>query len=104
VCQPLPYFFSVLSNSTFWPVVWAISNPSRLVLAFAFGCSVIRISSALNLQARLTQTSVRLSLFWLVLLKDLAQVGLWFFAFMGNSVEWRGERMKLQRDGTLVRR
>jgi len=104
VCQPLPYFFSVLSNSTFWPVVWAISNPSRRVLAFALGCCVIRISSALNLQARLTQTNVRLSLFWLVLLKDLVQVGLWFFAFMGNSVEWRGERMKLQRDGTLVRR
>ena len=26
VCQPLPYFFSILSNATFWPLLWLISE------------------------------------------------------------------------------
>jgi len=40
--------------------------------------------------------------FWLVPVKDLLQVALWLGAFMGNTVEWRGQRMKLHRDGTLI--
>jgi hypothetical protein len=27
---------------------------------------------------------------------------LWFGAFAGNTVEWRGRKMKLRRDGTLI--
>ncbi len=26
VCQPLPYFFSILSNATFWPLLWLIRS------------------------------------------------------------------------------
>ena len=36
-------------------------------------------------------------------LKDLLQTALWFLAFMGNRIEWRGQRMRLRRDGTLVK-
>lgn len=103
VCQPLAYFFSVLSNPTIWPLVWITVNSSLPVLGFALGCWLIRISTALHLQARLTQTRTSLSLSWLVPLKDVLQLALWFFAFMGNRIEWRGERMQLRRDGTLVR-
>jgi hypothetical protein len=39
----------------------------------------------------------------LVLLKDLLQTVIWLLAFLGNRVEWRGELMRLRRDGTLVR-
>ena len=30
VCQPAPYFFSILSNVTFWAVLWFISDLPRL--------------------------------------------------------------------------
>jgi ceramide glucosyltransferase len=39
---------------------------------------------------------------WLVPLKDLLQTVVWFAAFAGNTVEWRGRRMQLLRDGTLI--
>jgi hypothetical protein len=34
--------------------------------------------------------------------KDLLQVALWLAAFAGNTVEWRGLRMKLRGDGTVI--
>jgi len=36
-------------------------------------------------------------------MKDLLQAGIWALAFLGNKIEWRGERMRLRRDGTLVK-
>ena len=103
VCQPLPYFFSILSNATIWPLLWAIKNPSGTVLGFILACGLVRTLTALQLQARLTQTRMRWGQGWLVLVKDLLQVALWLLAFAGNHIEWRGEKMLVRRDGTLVR-
>jgi ceramide glucosyltransferase len=103
VCQPLPYFFSILSNATLWPVLCMAANPSTPVLFLGLGAFLFRMGTALNLQARLAQARIPLSLAWLALLKDLLQVAVWAFAFFGNRVEWRGERMRLRRDGTLIR-
>ena len=34
--------------------------------------------------------------------KDLQQVVIWAGAFLGNTVDWRGQKMRLRRDGTLI--
>jgi ceramide glucosyltransferase len=104
VCQPLPYFFSILSNATLWPLVWVVVCHSGQALALMLGSWVVRIWTALHLEGRLTQSQVRWGWGWLVPLKDLLQFALWLCAFMGNRVEWRGERMRLRRDGTLVKK
>jgi hypothetical protein len=39
----------------------------------------------------------------LALLKDGLQVVIWALAFTGNRIEWRGEKLRLRRDGTLAR-
>ena len=31
VCQPAPYFFSLLSNATLWPLLWLIVKPAAPV-------------------------------------------------------------------------
>jgi ceramide glucosyltransferase len=127
VCQPLPYFFSILSNATFWPLLWLISAlpglsvktgqtvdyglfqtsevggigiPCAVIAAIAL--LLIRIFLAQNLQRRFTLEKELVSPFWLVPVKDLLQVGLWLGAFTGNTVEWRGQRMKLRGDGTMT--
>lgn len=106
VCQPLPYFFSILSNATFWPLLWLavslISSTTLCAPLAATTCLLIRICIAQNLQRRFTPERNLVSPFWLVPVKDLLQVALWFGAFAGSTVEWRGRRMKLRRDGTLV--
>ena len=111
VCQPLPYFFSIFSNATFWPLLVAggfhlvtatrpILHAADAVIALfvAFGFSPF----AQNLQRRFTPEQKLVSPFWLVPVKDLLQAAIWFCAFAGNTVEWRGRKMKLRRDGTLV--
>ena len=40
----------------------------------------------------------------MVLAKDLLQVGIWAMAFAGNTIDWRGVRLRLRRDGTIIQR
>lgn len=103
VCQPVPYFFSILSNATIWPLLWLIVRPAPQVVTCALVCFLVRILTALNLQHRLTGNPPPYARGWLVPIKDLLQAAIWLLAFMGNRIEWRGQRMRLRRDGTLVR-
>jgi ceramide glucosyltransferase len=106
VCQPLPYFFSILSNATFWPVLWLFvslaATKTFCAPLTALVCLLIRIVLAQNLQRRFTPERRLVSPAWLVPVKDFLQAALWFGAFTGNTVEWRGRKMKLRRDGTLI--
>jgi ceramide glucosyltransferase len=123
VSRPASYFFSILSNVTLWAWLWflaalpgltihqvgaghsltggyVIHLPLGVVLASAFG--FIRIWLTQDLQRRLTRSSAHAGYFWLVPIKDLLQALIWLAAFGGSTIEWRGRRFKLRRDGTLV--
>lgn len=126
VCQPVPYFFSILSNATLWPLLWLASESfrwlppavpdapmdsfhsveSRLAMLagtiFVAALLMLRIGLGQNLQRRFTPERNLVAPFWLVPVKDLLQAALWLCAFAGNTVEWRGRKMKLRRDGTLI--
>jgi ceramide glucosyltransferase len=100
-CQPFPYFMSILNNATLWPFLWAIIDHDALVCA---ACLVgFRIITALHLQARLTRNARSVRYFWLVPISDLIGFAIWALAFVGNTVVWRGERLRVQRDGRLKR-
>jgi ceramide glucosyltransferase len=104
VCQPAPYFFSILSNVTLWSLVWGAESLARLPAWEAIPAAalvLLRMLIARDLQRRLTPGGL-VSPLWLVPVKDVLQFGVWFAAFVGNTVEWRGRRMKVQNDGTLV--
>jgi ceramide glucosyltransferase len=109
VCQPLPYFFSILSNPTLWPVLWLAVKPSPISLGFFLLCLLLRMIAAWHLQRRLSisriahHASRNTFLPWLPPVKDLLQTAIWLLAFLGNQIEWRGQRMRLRRDGTLIK-
>ena len=102
VCQPVAYFFSILSNATLWPLVLLIIHPSQLVLVVCVACWLARIWAVVDLQQRLIRSRKHFVFCWLALIKDLVQVPIWALAFAGNRIEWRGQRMRLRRDGTLI--
>jgi ceramide glucosyltransferase len=102
VCQPVPYFFSILSNATFWPLLWLAVRPSLVSLIAILGLLVFRLIVAEDLTRRLTRRGMGFTNLWLVWVKDLLQVALWASAFAGNRVEWRETQMRLRRDGTVV--
>jgi ceramide glucosyltransferase len=39
---------------------------------------------------------------WLVPLRDIISFAIWLYSFMGNTIEWRGRRLKLTKSGKLV--
>lgn len=111
VCQPAPYFFSILSNPTFWPLLWVGVTLSLPGLFFLGAAVVVRLLVTADLQRRLKGDEFKMNCpppyvggygFWLAPVKDLMQVAVWALAFLGNTIEWRGRRMRLRPDGTLI--
>lgn len=132
VCQPVPYFFSILSNVTWWSHVLALSSLCLLlqrlphiprgippsdpqilpflvilggsVLSFTLGI-LIRSVTSLRLQRQilsgLPTQPVRLS-DRPAFIKDWLQVPIWALAFLGNTVVWRGQRLRVLPGGKLV--
>lgn len=107
VCRPLPYFLSILANGTLWPLLWlAASRPWTNGLGWelpvGIACLALRGVSAWDQQRRMNGGSGHRAPWWMPWFKDLAQFLLWVAAFLGNTVEWRGERYRVLRDGRLV--
>ena len=102
-CQPAPYFFSILSNGTLWPLLWLLASPGMAVSSIAALCLLLRSGTAADNAARLTQTSPAIGRIPLIWIKDILQAVIWALAFCGNTVEWRGQRYRVQAGGKLVR-
>ncbi len=103
VCMPWPYAWSILSNATLWPLAWWAACPGVATATAFVACLAVRLCTAADQQRRLARRGWGVAWLWLVPLKDLLQVGLWLGAFLGNRVEWRGQRYTVGRDGRLVR-
>ena len=101
VCRPLPYFFSILSNPTFWPLIWFAVAPNGFSAGFLAASFFIRALIVENLLHRFTQRPAGVGPL-LAPLKDLLQVAIWLGAFLGSTVEWCGQRMKLRSNGTTI--
>ena len=127
-CQPLPYFFSILGNATLWPLLWVIAaivtasetsgtttvsgatvsvvvslHPLSQALLFALVIWLARVLTAMRQESRLTCSHSHWAFFWLVPIKDLLNVAVWALAVLGKTVEWRGQRYRVQRGGRLVK-
>ena len=104
VCMPLSYFFSVLAHTALWPLLWFIvallTTKTFWAPLAAVAFILVRIVLAQSLQRRFLQSG-RTAPFWLVPVKDLLQTAIWAIAFCGNKVEWRGQKMRLRRNGDL---
>ncbi len=103
VCQPVPYFFSILSNPTLWPLLWLLPSLGTERFEWFLGIYIFRVVLAASLKKRLTGSWADHTWIWLVGVKDLLQAAIWLCAFAGNKIEWRGQTFTLRRDGTLVK-
>jgi ceramide glucosyltransferase len=102
VCQPAPYFFSILSNATLWPLLLVLSNFKLPLLGVASFLLALRALMAQYLQYRLTQSRAHVWYDFMVPVKDLLQAVLWALAFAGNTVEWRGQFYRVDTGGKLT--
>jgi ceramide glucosyltransferase len=86
-----------ITNATLWAGVVAVCGrldlgvallAMRLLMAFASGWGVLRSRDVLRL-------------WWLVPARDLFGFAVWFTGLFGDSVVWRGQRLRLDRDGRI---
>jgi ceramide glucosyltransferase len=103
VCQPLPFFLSILNNSTLWPFLWLAVARQPAALVACGACVLFRVGTALQQQSRLTQSPVRATYAWMPPVKDILDVIVWAAAFCGNHVIWRGDRYRILSGGKLAK-
>lgn len=103
VCQPGPFFLSVLSNATIWPLAWVALAPSIWSWTGSGIALTARVLTALANEARLTRGHTHIIWWWLVPVKDLLQFAIWAAAFTGSRIEWRGASYRVGREGKLER-
>jgi ceramide glucosyltransferase len=101
-CQGLPFFLSLLSNGTLWPLLWLAVSPSWATLGGAVFLWALRIWTARSNELRLTGSTDSSRYLWLVPLKDLGSVAIWALAFIGSHIHWRGESYRMLPDGKLA--
>jgi ceramide glucosyltransferase len=102
-CQPLPFFLSILNNSTLWPLLLLLASPCAPALALGAACLLFRIVAAVHQQSRLTQSRPTLSGCWWPPVKDLLDAAVWVAAFAGNQILWRGDRYRILAGGKLAK-
>lgn len=115
ICQPVPYFFSILSNATVWPLLWLTASAASAGASTAPAttlaqpllattlCLAFRLATAHVLLARLAGKTRDTSPALLAPIKDLLHAAIWALAFLGNHVTWRGVRYRVETAGHLVR-
>ena len=102
VCQPGPYFASLLSNATLWPLLWILGPGGEWALSTGGVCLLARMGTGYYCEGKLTRRFSGSSLA-VVLLKDLLQIPVWALAFLGNRITWRGRRFEVAASGKLVK-
>lgn len=102
ICQPVPYFMSILSNATLWPLLWLLVNPTENVALAVSAFLGIRLYTAAANQTLLTRSHTHLPWLWLVPVKDLCQVGMWAISFLPTRIVWRGIHYHVAPGGKLV--
>lgn len=102
VCQPGPYFMSIISNCTLWAVLFLASNPI-LTWPVAAGAVAIRAVLGFSIDRKMTGRGSVLSL-WMGPVSDLLKSLIWLLSFLGNEVIWRGKRFRVLKGGKMALR
>lgn len=87
-----------IANATLWAAIAAVAGEwriagaliaARMLMAVESGWFVLRSPDVLRL-------------FWAIPLRDLYGAAVWCAGLFGNTVIWRGRRLKLDREGRIV--
>lgn len=102
VCQPVGWFFSVVTHLLVWTLAWGLSRgfdrPSRKVLG---GVLAFRLAEAYLINRELAGLRPFWKYAWLIPFKDLFSFGIWALSFTGRRVHWAGRDYVVSADGRM---
>lgn len=100
--RPWGYVGQVFMNPLPWAVLVvpfsAFAGWSIWLLAV---CTFLRFAALIAVGPLLLRDRLTVRFFWLVPLQDVASLVVWFVAFFGNKITWRGRQFRLTADGRL---
>lgn len=99
VSRPSGYAGLVLSNASLWSLVAALAGAWWAALPLL----ALRMLVGLLVGVGILQSREVRRYFFLIPLRDLWGVAVWLCGLFGNTVEWRGARLRLTPDGRIAR-
>lgn len=98
VSRPSGYYGYIATQTTFWALVACLGRAWRPALA----CVLIRVASGLGVGAGVLRDRNVVRYFWLIPLRDLFGFAIWAAGLTGNTVEWRGRKLRVSNDGRIL--
>lgn len=95
--RPLGYIGQVFTNPLPLALLFCIAVPDWWPVLFVTAC--FRALAARATASRVLNDGLTRAEWWLVPLQDFASFALWLTAFFGNTIQWRGRKYLLLRDG-----
>jgi ceramide glucosyltransferase len=97
VSRPSGYYGYAVTHVTVWALVAAAAGAWQIAAAAV----ALRLAAGVLVGASILKYRRALSDFWLMPLRDLFGFAVWLAGIFGRHVEWRGQRLRLQTDGTI---
>lgn len=102
VSRPAGYFGLVLTQGVAAAALFVgVSGGSTLAWSVFAATVGTRLASAWIVGARCLKDPTVRGFLWLVPVRDLAGTALWAAGLVGKTVEWRGQRFRLEKDGRI---
>jgi ceramide glucosyltransferase len=101
--RPLGYFGLLVTFGLPWALANGIASAASLdSIALLSVMLCVRFAVALSIGVGVLGDRATLRDLWLLPLRDVVALAVWFWSFAGNAVIWRGERFHV-RGGKLIR-
>ncbi len=103
VCRPRGYFAYGITFALPWSLLaWLASGLALWAGQLVILCLLVRLTVAAIAERACLRGVLPWRAFILLPLKDLISFGLWLLSFVGDTVHWKGARLRVQPDGRLV--
>ena len=102
VCRPASWAATIITHATTWGLVALLATGGSPAGWAALGWAVGMRLVGLVIVLRLLGDRDTGRWLWLVPLKDVASTLIWGDAFLGNEVDWSGQRYRVQADGRMI--
>jgi ceramide glucosyltransferase len=103
VSRPWGYLGLIFTHGTTASLLFLIATGGSILGWAVLGVTwMTRLAMAWVVGVKILKDSLAKKFFWLVPLRDLISFTFWCYSFFGNTIEWRGRRLRLTKGGKLV--
>lgn len=103
ISRPMGYLGLILTYGTALALLnVAVDSASTFSLVLLAATLIVRLTMGWMIGVHWLLDKTLRRYFWLVPVRDLLSFVIWCLSWVGNKVEWRGRRFKVQGDGTMI--